>query len=64
MVAGPLFSTYSKNPEVPFDNAARLARRDALERSLAAELDQAQPGSRRGRERPTAALAAIAAAAI
>jgi hypothetical protein len=42
MVAGPLFSTYSKNPELPFDNAARLARRSELERTLAPELDQAQ----------------------
>jgi hypothetical protein len=42
LVAGPLFSTYSKNPELPFENAARLARRSELEQSLAPELDQAQ----------------------
>ncbi len=41
-VAGPLFSTYSKNPELPFDNEARLARRAELEAPLAPELDQAQ----------------------
>lgn len=34
-LAGPLFSTYSKNPEVAFDNAARIAR-EAQQRSLLA----------------------------
>ena len=42
MVAGPLFATYSKNPDQPFDNAMRVARRQALERELAAELDRAE----------------------
>ncbi|MET1111747.1 MAG: hypothetical protein ABWX67_09505 [Allosphingosinicella sp.] len=42
IVAGPLFSTYSKNPELPFDNEARLARRAELEAPLAPELDRAQ----------------------
>lgn len=41
-VAGPLFATYSKNPELPFDNAARLERRAELEEPLAPELDSAQ----------------------
>jgi hypothetical protein len=41
-VAGPLFATYSKNPELPFDNAARLARRAELEAPLAPELASAQ----------------------
>jgi len=41
-VAGPLFATYSKNPELPFDNEARLARRAELEAPLAAELAEAQ----------------------
>jgi hypothetical protein len=41
-VAGPLFATYSKNPELPFDNQARLARRAELEEPLAPELAQAQ----------------------
>ncbi|HYI41790.1 MAG TPA: hypothetical protein VE053_15895 [Allosphingosinicella sp.] len=40
-VEGPLFATYSKNPEQPFDNEARLARRAALEGPLAEELAQA-----------------------
>ncbi|MDO7841579.1 hypothetical protein [Sphingomonas immobilis] len=40
-VAGPLFSTYSKNPAQAFDNAARVARRQELERAISAELDAA-----------------------
>lgn len=35
-VAGPLFSTYSKNPGMAFDNAARLAR-EAEQRALLGE---------------------------
>jgi hypothetical protein len=42
MVEGPLFATYSKNPEQPFDNSARLARREALEGPLAGEMAQAR----------------------
>jgi hypothetical protein len=42
IVAGPLFATYSKNPELPFDNEARLARRAEMEAPLAAELDEAR----------------------
>jgi hypothetical protein len=42
IVAGPLFSTYSKNPQVAFDNDARVARRLALEQSLAPEVAQAR----------------------
>jgi hypothetical protein len=41
-VEGRLFATYSKNPEQPFDNEARIARRSALEGPLAEELDQAR----------------------
>jgi hypothetical protein len=41
-VAGPLFSTYSKNPEEPFDNAARLERRAKLEEPLADEIAEAR----------------------
>lgn len=41
-VGGPLFATYSKNPEQPFDNQARLARRSALEAPLAEEIAQAR----------------------
>ncbi|HEU0098659.1 MAG TPA: hypothetical protein VFQ67_07770 [Allosphingosinicella sp.] len=40
-VAGPLFSTYSKNPEQAFDNEARLARRRELEAPLAGEIAEA-----------------------
>lgn len=64
VVTGPLFSTYSKNPELPFDNAARLARRDQLQRSLAAELDQAQAWIGARRDETETALAVISAAAI
>ncbi|MGA9581951.1 MAG: hypothetical protein WBR13_08295 [Allosphingosinicella sp.] len=42
IVAGPLFATYSKNPEMPFDNEARLARRAELEEPLGRELIEAQ----------------------
>jgi hypothetical protein len=42
VVAGPLFATYSKNPAVPFDNAARLERRGLLEPTLAGEVGEAR----------------------
>ncbi|PZQ62657.1 MAG: hypothetical protein DI544_00040 [Sphingomonas taxi] len=42
VAAGPLFSTYSKNPAVAFDNDARLERRAALERALAGEVAEAE----------------------
>jgi hypothetical protein len=41
-VAGPLFATYSKNPDLPFDNTARIARRSDMEGALAGELAEAQ----------------------
>ncbi len=41
IVAGPMFSTYSKKPAAAFANADRIARRAQLEATLAAELDQA-----------------------
>jgi hypothetical protein len=41
-VAGPLFATYSKNPDLPFDNGARLARRAGLEGPLAPDLASAE----------------------
>ncbi|MBB5684659.1 hypothetical protein [Sphingobium boeckii] len=41
-VAGPLFSTYSKNPEIAFDNAARVARRAEVARGSAPEFKQAE----------------------
>jgi hypothetical protein len=39
---GPLFSTYSKNPNVAFDNTARLARKAEIEQALGSELDVAR----------------------
>jgi len=42
VAAGELFATYSKNPAQAFDNAARIARRAALERELAPELALAE----------------------
>lgn len=42
ITAGPLFSTYSKNPGVAFDNEARLARKAEVERSLGGDLDRAR----------------------
>jgi hypothetical protein len=41
-IEGPLFATYSKNPEQAFDNEARLARRAGLEGPLAREIEEAQ----------------------
>lgn len=64
VAGGPLFSTYSKNPEVAFDNAARLARREELERSIAAELDQAERWIEARRDEAGPALAAIAGVAL
>jgi len=61
LVDGPLFSTYSKNPELPFDNAARVARRAELEDILAPELEQAQAwiAARSEAEPATEAIAAV-----
>jgi hypothetical protein len=62
VVGGPLFATYSKNPELPFDNDARLARRAETEESLAEELAQAQTWieTMAGEHAPTAAALAEA----
>ncbi len=38
IVSGPVFTTYAKRPEIAFDNAARQARRNQLEREIASEL--------------------------
>jgi hypothetical protein len=61
-VGGPLFATYSKDPEQPFDNAARLARRAELAGPLEAELVEAQRWieAETGTESPEAAVAAAA----
>ena len=42
VAGGPLFRTYSKNPTVEFDNAARVARQQALKGVLAGEIAMAQ----------------------
>lgn len=42
VAAGPVFATYSKNPGVAFDEAARAARRDALKAELAPEIARAR----------------------
>jgi hypothetical protein len=42
VVAGPLFATYSKNPEVVFDNAARRAREAAVAAAIAPEVARAE----------------------
>jgi hypothetical protein len=41
-VAGPLFSTHSKNPSIAFDNAARIALAAATEREFEAEIAAAE----------------------
>jgi hypothetical protein len=61
-VKGPLFATYSKNPDVPFDNAARLERRSEREEALAPELAQAQAWVEA--ESGTGAATALAGAAL
>ena len=38
IVTGPLFATYSKNPAQPFDNNARIERREALVTEISEEL--------------------------
>ncbi len=58
VVAGPLFSTYSKNPTIAFDNAARLARAAEVADAIAPELDAAEAWVARhaGRDVPASAL--------
>jgi hypothetical protein len=63
VVAGPLFATYSKNPDLPFDNEARLARRAATEAALTGELAQAQAWIERTARADAAAAAAVHAGA-
>jgi hypothetical protein len=41
-IRGPLFSTYSKNPAMTFDNDTRIARRDALQAQIDGELREAR----------------------
>lgn len=42
VVSGPLFTTYSKNPAQPFDNNARIVRREALVTEISEELTAGQ----------------------
>jgi hypothetical protein len=65
VVAGPLFSTYSKNPNLPFDNEARLARRAETKTGLTGEMAQARAWiDRTARDEAAAATAALAAASL
>jgi hypothetical protein len=63
VVGGPLFATYSKNPSVQFDNAARLARRRDTEAALRDDLSLAERWMSRSGDGETA-TAALAAAAL
>lgn len=64
IVAGALFSTYSKNPTVRFDNAERLARRAALEATLEREIAQAHRWIGQRAAAAAAALATLEARAL
>ncbi|SFS11501.1 hypothetical protein [Sphingomonas jatrophae] len=63
-VAGPLFATYSKNPGEAFDDAARRARRDALEPALAGEIAAADAFVAQAGAAGQEALAIVARAAL
>ena len=52
VVAGPLFSTYSKNPSVMFDNASRLAREAAVAATIGPELAVAENWAAQHSDRP------------
>jgi hypothetical protein len=64
VTSGPLFGTYSKNPAHAFDNAARLARRDALAVELAGELQLAQSWIARNAADASAIEAQLAAVTL
>ncbi len=64
VTGGPLFKTYSKNPGLAFDNATRLARRNALAGELADELAAAAEWARRTAPDVAATLARISEAAL
>lgn len=65
ITTGPLFSTYSKNPDLPFDNEARIARLLETDRALAPELEQAEQWvAARSGVAAEVATAAIAAAVL
>ncbi|HEX7849437.1 MAG TPA: hypothetical protein VF485_06870 [Sphingomonas sp.] len=52
-VAGPLFSTHSKNPSIAFDNSARIALAATTERQFEAEIAAAEAWIARRGERPS-----------
>lgn len=62
-VSGPLFSTYSKNPAMAFDNAARVMRTAEVERAIAPELDAAENWIA-GQARPSDPASALTEAAL
>lgn len=64
LVAGPLFTTYSKRPGMAFDNAARLARRTALARELAGEISEARDWAEAAAPDLETLLGTIAGAAL
>lgn len=64
VVDGPLFSTYSKNPAIQFDNEARMARRAEIETTLGPELKQAQDWLDRRADEAQPALETIAAVSL
>jgi hypothetical protein len=59
VVAGPLFSTYSKNPNVAFDNSARVTRKHETDRRLTDDLAVAENWLRAHEARAEAALEAL-----
>ncbi|MEO7692065.1 MAG: hypothetical protein ABIS51_22460 [Sphingomonas sp.] len=63
-VGGPLFTTYSKNPALAFDNAARIARRAEVERTIAPELAAAESWVSRHAAQSSPEAALVAAALI
>lgn len=64
ITAGPLFGSYSKNPSLSFDNAARMARREALLPDLADEIALARSWLDRRSVDVEAALAGLARASL
>jgi hypothetical protein len=63
IAAGPLFGRYSKNPALPFDEAARQARRADADARLAPEIARAEAWIAE-RAEAAAALARLEAAAL
>jgi hypothetical protein len=61
---GPLFATYSKNPSVAFDNAARVQRRQALASTLETEIAAGEAWIARQGPDATSALNTLADAAL